>query len=100
MRLVPGQVKLRRASSPVECWYGFDAETHQPVDPSRFREYLDGKRRAYIIVGGKHQFFPKRELSTITYSIEDTYQGLYQKLRGYLGRPRFYQTSPPEEELT
>ena len=41
-----------------------------------------------MIVAGKHQFFPKRELDTIDYSIEDTYQGLYQQLRGYLGQPR------------
>ena len=39
-----------------------------------------------MIVGGRHQFFPKRELETIEYSIEDTYQGLYQQLRGYLGK--------------
>ncbi|HIE27544.1 TPA: helicase [Candidatus Poribacteria bacterium] len=91
---------IRRTRNHILRWYGFDAETHQPVDPSRFREYFSGKRRAYIIVGGKHQFFPKRELSTITYSIEDTYQGLYQKLRGYLGHPRFYQTSPLPDELT
>jgi len=91
---------IRRTRNHILRWYGFDAETHQPVDPSRFREYLDGKRHAYIIVGGKHQFFPKRELFTITYSIEETYQGLYQKLRGYLGRPRFNQTSPPPNELT
>src|SRR5207248_8585616 len=37
---------------------------------------------------GKHQFFPKRILETIDYSIEDTYQGLYQQIRGYLGKPR------------
>jgi len=111
---------IRRTRNHILRWYGFDAETHQPVDPSRFREYFSGKRRAYIIVGGKHQFFPKRELSTITYSIEDTYQGLYQKLRGYLGRPsaggtgrfvpsdnhavsnflRWNQTSPRANELT
>jgi len=93
-------ILIRRTRNHILRWYGFDGETNQPVDPSRFREYLDGKRRAYIIVAGKHQFFPKRELDTITYSIEDTYQGLYQKLRGYLGRPRWNQTSPPENELT
>ena len=91
---------IRRTRNHILRWYGFDAETHQPVDPSHFREYLDGKRRAYIIVGGKHQFFPKRELDTITYSIEDTYQGLYQKLRGYLGRPRWNQKKPRANELT
>jgi hypothetical protein len=35
-------------------WYGFDPETQQPVDPANFGDYLDGKRRAYVIVGGKH----------------------------------------------
>jgi hypothetical protein len=79
-------ILIRRTRNHILRWYGFDSVTHQPVDPSRFREYLDGFRRAYVMVAGKHQFFPKRELETIEYSIEDTYQGLYQELRGYLGR--------------
>jgi len=95
------QVLIRRLRNHILKFYGYDAETHERVDPSRFREYLDGTRRAYIIVGGRHQFFPKRELKTIEYSIEDTYQGLYQQLRGYLGRPRKGQPArPPENELT
>jgi hypothetical protein len=28
----------------------------------------------------------RQSLDTIEYSIEDTYQGLYQQLRGYLGK--------------
>lgn len=52
-------------------------------------------------MAGKHQFFPKRELETIDYSIEETYQGLYQELRGYLGKARKKQASkPPAGELT
>lgn len=82
------KILIRRTRNHILRWYGFDSKTHQPVDPSRFREYLDGRRRAYVIVGGRHQFFPKRELDTIEYSIEDTYAGLYQQLRGYLGKPR------------
>ena len=81
-------VLIRRTRNNILRWYGFDAETHQPVDPYKFREYLDGRRRAYVMVGGRHQFFPKRELETIEYSIEDTYQGLYQELRSYLGKSR------------
>lgn len=81
-------ILVRRTRNHILRWYGFDSETHEPVDPNRFQEYLDGKRRAYVLVGGKHQFFPKRQLETIEYSIEDTYQGLYQQLRGYLGKPR------------
>jgi hypothetical protein len=76
-------ILIRRTRNHILKWYGFDSQTHQQVDPSRFKEYLDGKKRAYVIVGGRHQFFPKRELETIEYSIEDTYRGLYQELRGY-----------------
>lgn len=81
-------ILIRRTRNHILRWYGFDAKTHQPVDPSRFKEYIDGVRQAYVMVGGRHQFFPKRELETVEYSIEDTYQGLYEELRGYLGKPR------------
>jgi len=94
-------VLIRRTRNHILRWYGFDSETHQPVDPSRFREYMDGRRRAYVIVGGKHQFFPKRELGTIEYSIEATYQGLYQELRSYLGKSRKgYPVEPVPGELS
>lgn len=94
-------ILIRRTRNHILRWYGFDSQTHQPVDPARFRDYLDGERRAYVIVGGRHQFFPKRELDTIEYSIEDTYRGLYQQLRGYLGKARKgLPTKPPTDELT
>jgi superfamily II DNA/RNA helicase len=80
-------ILIRRTRNHILRWYGFDSETHQQIDPSQFRDYLDGRKRAYVIVGGRHQFFPKRELDTIEYSIEDTYSGLYQELRGYIGKP-------------
>jgi len=92
---------IRRTRNHILRWYGYDAETHQPVDPNHFKDYLSGKRRAYIIVAGRHQFFPKRELETIEYSIEETYQGLYQEIRGYLGKARKGQpVKPPLGELT
>jgi len=78
-------ILIRRTRNHILRWYGFDSVTHQPVDPSQFKDYLDGRKRAYVFVGGRHQFFPKRTLDTIEYSIEKTYQGLYQQLRGYLG---------------
>ena len=94
-------VLIRRTRNHILRWYGFDSKTHQPLDPSRFKQYLDGNRRAYVLVGGKHQFFPKRELETIEYSIEDTYQGLFQQIRGYLGKARKGQPKkPPKDELT
>src|ERR1019366_2347560 len=54
-----------------------------------------------VIVGGRHQFFPTRELETIEYSIEETYKGLYQQLRTYFGKPRKgLVLHPDEDELT
>lgn len=94
-------ILIRRTRNHILRWYGFDADTHQPVDPSRFHEYRDGRRRAYVMVAGRHQFFPKRELDTVNYSIEETYQGLYQRLRGYLGKARkTLPETPPANELT
>ena len=79
-------ILIRRTRNHILRFYGFDSKNHHQVDPSNFREYLDGTKHAYVIVGGKHRFFPKRELETIEYSIEDTYQGLYQDLRKYMGK--------------
>ncbi len=93
-------ILIRRTRNHILRWYGYDAKTHEPIDPARYKDYLDGNKRAYVMVAGKHQFFPKRELETIEYSIEDTYQGLYQELRGYLGKPRKTIPDPPEDELT
>ncbi|RKZ28513.1 helicase [bacterium] len=91
---------IRRTRSYILRWYGYDSETGKPVDPAKFNDYRSGKRRAYIIVGGKRRFFPKRELVTITYSIEATYQGLYDEIRGYIGRSRKNQLEIPPGELT
>ncbi|MDI6740882.1 MAG: hypothetical protein QME74_11040 [Candidatus Edwardsbacteria bacterium] len=92
---------IRRTRNNILRWYGFDSETHRPIDPSHFREYQDGRRRAYVLVGGRHQFFPKRVLETIEYSIEETYQGLYLELRNCLGKARKGQpVKPPPGELT
>ncbi len=93
-------ILIRRERNHILRWYGYDSETHQRIDPSRFREYADGRKRAYVLVAGKHQFFPKRELDTIEYSIEDTYKGLYQELRGYLGKPRKVIPEKLPDELT
>jgi hypothetical protein len=93
-------ILIRRTRNHILRWYGYDSVTHQPVDPSRFSDYMAGDKRAYVLVAGKHQFFPKRELDTIEYSIEDTYKGLYQELRGYLGKPRKTTSDPLPPELT
>ena len=94
-------ILIRRTRNHILRWYGYDSVTHEPVDPSRFREYLDGHRQAYVLVGGRHQFFPKRELETIEYSIEETYQGIYHEIRNYLGKSRKVQSiKPMANELT
>jgi len=79
-------VLIRRTRNFVLRYYGYDSETNERVDPTDFTPYLTGLRRAYVKVGGNNQYFPRRELKTIQYSIEDTYQGLYQELRDHLGK--------------
>jgi len=67
-------ILIRRTRNHILRWYGYDSATHQEVDPSRFKEdYLGGKRRAYILVAGRHQYFPRRELETIEYNIEEMF---------------------------
>ena len=85
LRDVLQHILIRRTRNHILRWYGYDAETDAPVDPSRFAEYLSHRRRAYIRIGEKQHFFPQRMLNTVEYSIEETYQGLYEQIRGYLG---------------
>ena len=79
-------VLIRRTRNHVLRWYGRDEETDEPLNPARFEDYLSGKKRAYVSVNGHKQFFPRRRLQTIEYSIERAYRGLYDELRGYLGQ--------------
>jgi len=88
---------IRRLRKHVLRWYGYTEDTDQPMkelSDGQARQYLDGRKRAYVIVNGKHQFFPERELETLRYSIEDTYAGLYEEIRQYLGRPPGKRYSP------
>ncbi|NLF15627.1 MAG: helicase, partial [Anaerolineaceae bacterium] len=75
---------IRRTRNHILRWYGYDEETGQRVDPDAFAPYRDGRRRAYVLVAGRKQFFPRRRLQTVEYSIEATYQGLYAHLRDYM----------------
>lgn len=89
-RLLPAllsHILIRRTRNHILRWYGYDAETNRPVDPDNFAAYRSGERRAYVLVAGKPNYFPRRQLAVIEYNIERTYQGLYQQLRGYMGRP-------------
>ena len=78
-------VLIRRTRNHILRWYGYDAETDKPVDPTQFGQYLNQERRAYVKIGENKQFFPRRILTTVDYSIEDTYQGLYQQIREHIG---------------
>ena len=79
-------ILIRRTRNHILRWYGYDSQTNLRVDPNNFEPYKNCERKAYIKVGGDKQFFPKRELETIDYSIEETYNGLYNQLRDYLGK--------------
>ena len=94
-------VLYRRRRNDIVRYYGFDEETDQKVTKETFPQFTSGKRRAYVMVAGKKQFFPRRTLETVRYSIEDTYSGLYDKIRGFLGRPGSIRKQPRGvDELT
>ena len=95
---------IRRTRRHILRYYGYTEDTNQPMrelSEAKAKNYLNGSKRAYVMVAGDHQFFPKRELETLRYSIEDTYKGLYAKIRAYLGQPSGKTYAPkPGVELT
>jgi superfamily II DNA or RNA helicase len=74
-------VLIRRTRRDIIRQYGIDEETDERIDPRELSSYLSGARRAYVRVGERRQFFPARRLTTLGYSIEATYQGLYSDIR-------------------
>ncbi len=88
-------ILVRRTRSEILRWYGYDAETRQRVDPDAFAPYRRGERRAYVEVAGRAQFFPIRMLENIEYNIEQTYRGLYERLRRYLSPRQAQQGTLP-----
>jgi superfamily II DNA or RNA helicase len=78
-------ILIRRTRSHILRFHGYDADTDEKIDPTNFEPYSTGKKKVYVKVGGKKNFFPSRELETIQYNIEDTYQGIYREIRSYLG---------------
>ncbi len=94
-------VLIRRTRRHILRWYGAAEDSDVPLREMTdidAKPYLDGARRAYVMVGGKRNFFPRRELGTLRYSIEDTYSGLYDELRNSLGRSKA--ASKPSKTLT
>jgi SNF2 family DNA or RNA helicase len=83
-------VLIRRTRKHILRWYGYTGDSDQPLkelSEAKARPYLSGDKKAYVIVNGRHNFFPRRELDTLRYSIEDTYEGIYDRIRSCLGRP-------------
>ena len=77
-------VMERRLRKNIIRSYGYSEQGSAPIrkmNDDEAKPFLTGEKRAYVLVGGKHNFFPKRELQTWTYSIEATYNGLYAQLR-------------------
>ena len=94
-------VLIRRTRRDILKWYGYDGETNERIDPEQFDTYRHGAKRAYVLVAGRRQFFPKRELETIEYSIDEAYQGLYHEIRQHLGSSAYTQPERPEpDQLT
>jgi len=97
-------VLIRRTRRHILRYYGFTEDTDKPMrtlSDTKAKHYLEGNKRAYVMVAGKKNFFPKRQLATLRYSIEDTYKGLYEKIRLRLGKPTGSRYSPkPGQELT
>lgn len=58
-------ILIRRTRNQILRWYGYDAETHSPVEPTQFDEYLSHNRRAYVKIGDNQQFFPNRRLTNV-----------------------------------
>ncbi|MBL4771888.1 MAG: hypothetical protein JKY61_12295 [Planctomycetes bacterium] len=72
---------VRRTRRDILVQYGLDADTEKSVLLSDLPLYLDGRKRAFFWVGERKQFFPRRKLETISYSIEKAYGGFYDTVR-------------------
>ncbi len=81
----------RRLRKNIIRSYGYAESDGTPIrrlSDDEARPFVSGEKRAYVLVGGRHNFFPKRELETWTYSIEATYDGLYAALRDTISAPK------------
>ena len=79
-------ILVRRTRTHVQRWYGFDAATGERISPSALESAIEEGKRIAVMVGGSLQCFPRRELRTLRYSIEEAYAGFYDEIRAHLGR--------------
>lgn len=83
-----GHVLVRRTRRDVIRLYGRDAESGERVEADRLPDYLTGRRTAFVQVGPRQQTFPRRRLETLDYSLEQTYDGIYDEIRRTIMRAR------------
>ena len=80
-------VLVRRTRRHILRWYGIAEDTGRhlkTMDDGEAADYVKGRKRAYVMVGARHNYFPKRRLETLAYNIDATYAGLYDHLRARL----------------
>lgn len=81
-------VLVRRTRRHILRWYGIAEDSGRylrEMDDGQAAEYLNGRKRAYVMVGARQNYFPRRRLGTLAYNIDETYAGLYDHLRSRLG---------------
>ena len=77
---------IRRTRRDIIRRYGRDSETNKRVAAEDLSDYMAGRRKAYFSLGGEQRSFPTRELTTVSYSIEDAYNGIYRTLVSRIGQ--------------
>ncbi|MBP9003460.1 MAG: helicase [Candidatus Hydrogenedentes bacterium] len=80
-------VLVRRTRRHILRWYGIADDTGQrlrDLDDAQAAPYLRGERHAFVMVSGRRQGFPRRRLSTLSYNIDATYAGFYDRLRALI----------------
>ncbi len=81
-------VLVRRTRRHILRWYGITEDSGRylrELDDGQAADYLNGRKRAYVMVGARQNYFPRRRLETLAYNIDATYAGLYDHLRSRLG---------------
>lgn len=81
-------VLVRRTRRHILRWYGIAEDSGRylrEMDDGQAADYLNGRKRAYVMVGARQNYFPRRRLGTLAYNIDETYAGLYDHLRSRLG---------------
>lgn len=94
-------ILIRRTRKDVLKWYGFDSVTDEKIDPQDINNYWTGSKRAYVMIGDKPHYFPRRRLETVQYDIDQTYDGLYATLKNCIsGVDTDHDANPVDGQMT